>query len=64
MAVKLSPVFNDAQDINGEPASGALLFTYSAGSSTKLTAYQDSAGTTPHSNPIVLNSRGEPPARS
>lgn len=63
MAVKLSPVFNDAQlDSSGNPYSGAKLFAYAAGSTTKQTAYQDSAGTTPHTNPIVLNSRGEPPA--
>lgn len=63
MAAKLSPIFNDAVlDSSGNPYSGAQLFTYAAGSSTKQTAYQDQAGTTPHTNPIVLNSRGEPPA--
>jgi hypothetical protein len=63
MAVKLSPVFNDAQlDSSGNPYVGAQLFTYAAGSTTKQTAYQDSAGLTQHTNPIVLNSRGEPPA--
>ena len=60
MAVKLSPVFNDDQLINGIPASGGLLFTYAAGSSTKLNTYTDSTGTTAQSNPIVLNARGEP----
>jgi len=63
MAVKLSPLFNDAQlDSSGNPYSGAQLFVYAAGSTTKQTAYQDSAGSTPHTNPIILNSRGEPPA--
>lgn len=63
MAVKLSPVFNDAQlDSSGNPYVGAQLFTYAVGSTTKQTAYQDSAGLTQHTNPIVLNSRGEPPA--
>jgi len=63
MAVNLSPLFNDAQlDSSGNPASGFLLYTYTAGSSNALTTYQDSAGSTPHSNPITLNSRGEPPA--
>ena len=61
MAVNLSPVFNDAQlDSSGNPFSNALLFTYEAGSSTKLTTYKDSAAGTAHDNPIVLNSRGEP----
>lgn len=63
MAVNLSPVFNDAQlDSSGNPFSGALLFTYTAGSANKLTTYKDSAGGTPHANPIELNARGEPPA--
>ena len=63
MAVKLSPVFQDAQlDSSGNPYVGAQLFTYVAGSTTPQTTYQDSAGSTQHTNPIVLNARGEPPA--
>jgi hypothetical protein len=63
MAVKLSPVFQGPiLDSSGNPYVGAQLFTYVSGSTTKQTAYQDSAGLTPHTNPIVLNSRGEPPA--
>lgn len=63
MPVRLAPIFQDAQlDSSGNPSTGAKLFTYAAGSSTKLTAYQDSAGTVAHTNAIVLNSRGEPPA--
>jgi hypothetical protein len=63
MTVKISPIFNDAQlDGSGNPYTGAKLFTYTAQSSTKQTAYQDSAGITGHTNPIILNSRGEPPA--
>lgn len=63
MAVKLLfnrlPQFIDA---NGNPYSGAKLFTYASGSTTKQTTYQESTGTTAHANPIVLNSRGEPSA--
>ena len=63
VAVHLSPIFNDAQlDSSGNPATGYQLFTYTAGSSTKTTVYKDSTGSTAHTNPIVLNSRGEPPA--
>jgi len=63
MTVKLSPLFNDAQlDSNGNPYSGAKLFTYLAGSSTKATTFQDSGALASHTNPLVLNSRGEPPA--
>lgn len=63
MAVKLSPVFQDAQlDSSGNPYVGAQLFTYAAGSTTKQTTYQDSSGGSQHQNPIILNARGEPPA--
>lgn len=59
--VNLSPVFNDAQlDSSGNPYSGAKLFTYAAGSSTKTNTYTSSAGSVAQSNPIILNSRGEP----
>lgn len=57
---KLSPLGNNAQLINGIPANGAKLFFYSAGSSTKQTTFTDEAGITPQSNPIILDSRGEP----
>lgn len=57
---KLSPVYIDAQFIAGVPANGALLFTYVAGSTTKITTYADEGATTPNPNPIVLDSRGEP----
>lgn len=63
MAVKLA--FNGLprfEDSNGNALNGGQLFTYAAGSSTKLTTYQDSGALVQHSNPIVLNSRGEPPA--
>lgn len=59
--VNLSPVFLDAQlDSSGNPYSGAKLFTYAAGSSTKTNTYTSSAGSVAQTNPIVLNSRGEP----
>jgi hypothetical protein len=58
---KLSPVYNWAEFINGIPANGAKVFTYAAGSSTKQNTYTDSGGLTANSNPIILDSRGEPP---
>lgn len=45
-------------DNNGRPLVGGLLFTYVAGTTTKIATYQDQAGT-PNTNPIVLNYRGE-----
>lgn len=59
MSYYLSPIGNDQfVDSSGAPLSGALLFTYTAGSSTKATVYKDNDGNTAHSNPIVLNSSG------
>lgn len=49
-------------DAQGNPASGAKLFVYTAGSSTKATTYTESDGATANANPIVLNSRGEMPS--
>lgn len=46
-------------DNNGRPLAGGLLFTYAAGTSTKIATYVDSTGVTPNTNPIVLNFRGE-----
>lgn len=46
---------------NGAPCSGCLLFTYQAGTTTKLNTYTDASGATPNANPIILNARGEAP---
>lgn len=48
-------------DNNGNACSGCKLFTYVAGTTTKQAAYTDSTGSTPQTNPIVLNTRGEAP---
>lgn len=47
-------------DLNGIPYAGAKLFTYQAGTSTKVTTTKDEAGASNHTNPIILNTRGEP----
>lgn len=58
---KLSPVFNDQTvDINGNPLVGAKVFTYAAGSSTKIATFTDAAGLNPQTNPIILNALGYP----
>ena len=44
---------------NGAPASGFKIFTYMAGSTTKLATYTDSTGATANQNPIILDSLGE-----
>lgn len=46
-------------DNNGNPLNGGLLFTYVAGTTTKVATYTDSTGGTPNTNPIVLDYRGE-----
>lgn len=57
----LSPVCNDQTiDANGDPLVGGQIETYLAGSSTPAATYTDDSGSTPHSNPIVLNSLGYP----
>lgn len=45
-------------DNNGRPLVGGLVFTYAAGTTTKVATYRDSAGTL-NTNPIVLDYRGE-----
>ncbi len=62
-SVLLSPVGNGQQffDNNGLPLAGGLLYTYQAGSSTPLTTYTTVNGTTPNSNPIILDSAGRTP---
>lgn len=46
-------------DSNGNELTGGQLFTYVAGTMTPQTTYTDSTGSTPNTNPIILNSRGE-----
>jgi hypothetical protein len=56
----LPPVAVQEFFINGIPATGGKLFIYLAGTTTKATTYTDSTGGTTQTNPIVMNSRGEP----
>lgn len=44
---------------NGQPAVGYKLFTYQAGTSTKLATYVDQTTGTPNTNPVILDFRGE-----
>ena len=48
-----------AFDTSGNPLSGGLLYTYSAGTTTPLATYTTRAGTTPNANPVVLDANGE-----
>jgi hypothetical protein len=56
-----SPIGGNGQqflDNNGSPLSGGKLYTYAAGTTTPLTTYSDGGGTTPNTNPIILDSGG------
>lgn len=46
-------------DNNGAPAVGYKLFTYAAGTSTKLATHTSSTGLVNNTNPVVLDYRGE-----
>jgi hypothetical protein len=46
-------------DNNGRPLVNGKLFTYEAGTATKLTTYKDSGGLSQNTNPIILDYRGE-----
>lgn len=48
-------------DDNGNPLSGGLLYTYEAGTTTPVTTYTSSAGTTANANPVVLDAAGRVP---
>ena len=65
MTVALSPIAGAGWqffDNSGLILSGGLLYIYSAGTTTPVTAYQDSAGTVAHTNPIVIDSAGRIPS--
>jgi hypothetical protein len=65
MAVNLSPVGGVAGqffDNNGDPLIGGKLFTYAAGTTTPQATFTSATGTTPNSNPIILNGGGRVPA--
>ena len=45
-------------DDNANPLTGGLLYTYAAGTTTPLATYTSSSGSTPNTNPIVLDAAG------
>ena len=56
----LSPILNDAQfNDDGTFLVGGLIWFYAAGTTTPATAYTTNTNSTPWSNPIVLDARGE-----
>lgn len=45
-------------DANGKPLAGGKLYTYASGTTTPLATYTDATGSTPNTNPIILDSAG------
>jgi hypothetical protein len=65
MTVFLSPLAGAGQqflDNSGNPLTGGLLYTYAAGTTSPETTYTTINGVTAHTNPIVLDAAGRPPA--
>src|SRR3954470_8842756 len=60
MAGRFSVPYPQFLDSSPNVYSGARLFFYAAGTSTKLNTYSDRALTIANTNPVVLNSAGRP----
>ena len=63
-AVNLSSLGGAASqffDNNGVILSGGKIYTYAAGTTTPQATYTSATGTTPHANPIILDSAGRVP---
>lgn len=59
----LSPVYQGPQLTNsGTLLVGGKIYWYLAGTSTPVTVYQNASGSAAHTQPIILDSRGEPTA--
>lgn len=55
----IAPVFKfQFLDGNGNPLTAGKLYTYDAGTTTPRTTWTTAAGTTPNTNPIILDSAG------
>lgn len=58
MAQPLTAVRYREFDDNGDPLAGGKVYTYLAGTTTPQATYSDSDGTTPNTNPVVLDADG------
>lgn len=57
--VNLAPeLFQQFFDNNGNPLANGQVFTYAAGTSTKIASYADSSGTVQNQNPVLLDAAG------
>jgi hypothetical protein len=58
MTTSFVPVLLQLFDDYGDVLEGGKVYTYEAGTTTPLATYQDLAGATPNTNPVVLNAAG------
>jgi hypothetical protein len=58
MATSFAAVLQQHFDTLGDVLNGGKVYTYEAGTTTPLATYQDLAGATPNTNPVVLNAYG------
>jgi hypothetical protein len=58
MATRLLAPGYQQSDANGNPVSGARLFTYEAGTSTPKPTFSDAGLTIANANPVVANAGG------
>ena len=49
---------NQYCDASGVPLAGGKIYSYLAGTTTPQSTYTDSSGSTPNTNPLVLDSSG------
>lgn len=60
MTTQISPLpIQRFYDNNNNPLAGGQLYTYIAGTTTPKATFTDSTGTTPNTNPVIMNARGE-----
>lgn len=58
MASPVLPIVTQVHDGNGDPASGALMYVYDAGTATTRNVYTDSALSSAWSQPVTANTAG------
>lgn len=57
--VSLTPLAKQQFNQGGIPLAGGKLYTYAAGTNTKLATYTSSTGLTQNTNPIILDANGQ-----
>ena len=58
MADQITANPSAARDWAGDIVPGAKLWTYQTGTTSPVTVYQDTAGTSPHTNPVLADANG------